>query len=93
LTLILLAFFFELSAFGFGYPNSLFFIPLYSSWMKTASVMLQTWASHVVVKLVVEPLLRSAFTAVSLYQAGKLLIQGSPTLLSLLRRLEREPTS
>ena len=89
LGLILLAFFFELSAFEFGYPKSLFFVPIYFKWMKTTSGALQTWSSHVVVKLVLEPLLRSAFTAVSLYQAGRLLIQGSPRLLSLLRRLER----
>lgn len=89
LGLIFLAFLFELSAFDFSYTKTLFFVPIYFKWMKTASGMLQIWSSHVVVKLVLEPLLRSAFTAVSLYQAGRLLIQGSPRLLSLLRRLER----
>lgn len=86
--LVTLAFLFELSAFNFGQPNSLFFTPPYFEWMKTAAGALQLWSSHVVVKLVVEPILRSAFTAVSLYQAGRILVQGSPTLLNVLRRVE-----
>lgn len=84
--LILLAFIFELSAFDFGFKRYLFFIPFYFNWMKIVAEALQLWSTHVVVKLVVEPILRSAFATVSLYQAGCLLIQNSSKLSNILRR-------
>ncbi len=86
--LLLSAFIFELTVFSLGNEYSLFYIDLYFPWMRAVSGLLSRLTVDVAVRLVFMPLLRSLYTALSLYYGGRVLFRNSSLLKSRLAGID-----
>jgi hypothetical protein len=84
--LLLIAFLISLTSFNLAGDMYLLFITNYYEWMHTSSTVISHFASHVVTRLVLNPILRSLYASLSIYYAAKLVVQNSPLLTQFISR-------
>jgi hypothetical protein len=82
----------QANEFGLVGGNASFYIWNYHPWMEKASGHLIRFSSDVTVKLVVAPILRSAYTALSIIYGLRLLLWNSPELKALFARMKISPS-
>ncbi|MEM3571718.1 MAG: hypothetical protein QW589_07320 [Candidatus Bathyarchaeia archaeon] len=72
---LLTAFIFQLIVFDFGFDKGLFFIPNCNEIMENISRMLSWINKNLIMKVVIEPILRACFAGISLVYSFKLIIK------------------
>ncbi|MEM3522773.1 MAG: hypothetical protein QXD78_07020, partial [Candidatus Bathyarchaeia archaeon] len=66
---------FQLIVFDFGFDKGLFFIPNCNEIMENISRMLSWINKNLIMKVVIEPILRACFAGISLVYSFKLIIK------------------
>ena len=85
--LLLSAFFFNLIMFKFAPANSAFYIPAFTTELKTLSGFLQHVYRDPIMVLVASPILRSIFAGVAVFYCAEICVRNSPRLKALLGRV------